>query len=58
MQLGKSRQPSQGEYAGKEPRSNDRDVPLSGKYLFISAGPRAKLRSVNTATNETDTYAR
>ncbi len=36
MQLGKSRQPSQGGEAGKGLRSNDRDVPLSGGAMCLA----------------------
>jgi 2-keto-4-pentenoate hydratase len=55
MQLGKSRQPSQGGYRGKGLRSNDRDVPLSGKEPFAGRGRRATLRPPSTPTHETDT---
>ena len=55
MQLGKSSQRSHGGQAGKEPRSNDRDVPLSGKQPFPGRGGRATLRPPSTPTNETDT---
>jgi len=58
MQLGKSRQPSQGGEAGKGLRSNDRDVPLSGKEPFAGRGRRATLRPPNTPTHETDSDAR
>ena len=53
----KFRQPNDGQQAGKEPRSNDRDVPLSGNDLSPFRGPPGYIEAAHHRDDETDTDA-
>src|SRR5579863_6618210 len=51
-------QPNEGLRTGKEPRSNDRDVPLSGNDLSPSPAPPGYIKAAPHRDHETDTDAR